>query len=111
MKRARVTEEHAYGTALYRLTGVDKPAQILPKREASEQPMTAMIKLSVFLNREEDSYLETLASTAKFTGGKKISKTRLIESMVRAFSTTSLDVRGVKTDEELFSRVIAQMRK
>jgi len=110
MKRAKVTEEHAYGTALDRLTGADKPAQVPPKREASQRPTTAMIKLSVFLNREEDSYLETLASTAKFSGGKKISKTRLIEAMVRAFSTTKLDVRGVKTNDELFHRVIAQLR-
>ena len=47
---------------------------------------------------------------AKFSGGKKISKTKLVEAMVRAFSTSNLDVRGVKTDEELLSRVIAQMR-
>jgi len=51
-----------------------------------------------------------LASTAKFSGGKKISKTRLIEAMVRAFGTTNLDVRRVKTEEELFKRVIAQLR-
>jgi hypothetical protein len=69
-----------------------------------------MIKLSVFLNREEDSYLESLASTAKFSGGKKISKTRLIEAMVRAFRQSKLDVRGVRNDEELSKRVIAQMR-
>lgn len=110
MRRAKVTEEHAY-TALERLTGADKPAQTLFKREAGEQPATAMIKLSVFLNREEDAYLENLASTAKFSGGKKISKTRLIETMVRAFSTTELDVRGVKTGEELFQRVTAQLRR
>ena len=110
MKRAKVTEEHAYGTALDRLTGADKPAQVSPKREVSQQPATAMIKLSVFLNREEDTYLETLASTAKFSGGKKISKTKLIEAMVRAFSTTKLDVQGVKTDEELLAKVIAQLR-
>jgi len=111
MKRAKVTEEHAYGTALDRLTGADKPAQVSPKREVSQQPATATIKLSVFLNREEDTYLETLASTAKFSGGKKISKTKLIETMVRAFGATELDVRGVKTDEELFQRVIAQLRR
>ena len=111
MKRARVTEELAYGTALDRLTGTDKPAQASPKREPSQQPKIAMIKLSVFLNRDEDAYLETLASTAKFSGGKKISKTKLIESMVRAFSTTKLDVRGVKTDDELIKRVTAQMRR
>lgn len=110
MKRARVTEELAYGTALDRLTGTDKPAQTAPKREPDEQPKVAMIKLSVFLNQEEDAYLETLASTAKFSGGKKISKTRLIEAMVRAFSATKLDVRGVKTDEELLKRVAAQLR-
>jgi len=110
MKRARVTEELAYGAALDRLIGSDKPAPAPPKREPIEQPRTATIKLSVFLGREEDAYLETLASTAKFSGGKKLSKTKLIEAMVRAFRTTKLDVRGVKTEEELFKRVTAQLR-
>ncbi len=111
MKRISVTEEDIYGTALDRLTGADKPVPTLPKEEIVEQPTTATIKLSVFLNQQEDAYLETLASTAKFSGGKKISKTRLIETMVRAFSTTELDVRGVKTSEELFQRLTAQLRK
>ena len=109
MKRASVTEELAYGTALDRLTGADKPAP--EKGEPTEQPGVAKIKLSVFLHREEDAYLETLASTAKFSGGKKLSKTRLIEAMVRALRTTKLDVRGVKTDGELLKRVIAQLRQ
>ena len=113
MKRARITEELAYGTALDRLTGNDKPA--VPPEQSEPVPLpeptkTAMIKLSVFLNREEDAYLENLASTAKFSGGKKLSKTKLIEAMVRAFRQTSLDVRGVNTDEELLNRVTAQLR-
>ena len=111
MKRVSITEELAYGTALDRLTGADKPSAAATKRQPIEQAAIPKIKLSVFLNRDEDAYLETLASTAKFSGGKKISKTRLIEAMVRAFSTTKLDVRGVKTDEELFKRVIAQLRQ
>ena len=111
MKRAKVTEEVAYGTALDRLTDTYKPPQTPHQREPSEPPKAAMIKLSVFLNQEEDAYLENLASTAKFSGGKKLSKTRVIETMVRAFSTTEVDVRGVKTDEELFKRVIAQLRR
>jgi len=110
MKRASITEELAYGTALDRLTGTEKPATPTPKKTPTEQAKGAMIKLSVFLNREEDAYLENLASTAKFSGGKKLSKTKLIEAMVRAFRTTRLDVRGVKTDEELFKRVTAQLR-
>ncbi|MFC2066303.1 hypothetical protein ACFLUO_04480 [Chloroflexota bacterium] len=111
MKRAHVTEELAYGTALDRLIGTNKPEPTPPKRAPEEQPRPVMIKLSVFLSREEDAYLESLASTAKFSGGKKISKTRLIEAMVRAFGTTKLDVRGVKTDDELMKRVIAQLRQ
>ena len=110
MKRASVTEELAYGTALDRLTGTDKPVPAATKEKPTEQPKTVMIKLSVFLSRKEDAYLESLASTAKFSGGKKISKTKLIESMVRAFSTTTLDVQGVKTDEELLRRITAQLR-
>ena len=112
MKRASVTEELAYGTALDRFTGTDRPPVQAPnKAEPTVQTETVMIKLSVFLSREEDAYLENLASTAKFSGGRKISKTRLIEAMVRALSTTELDVRGVKTDEELLERVTAQLRQ
>ena len=118
MKRARVTEENAYGTAaLDRLTGSEKPPKKIQtieeskKVEAVEQPASAMIKLSVFLNRQEDAYLENLASIAKFSGGKKISKTKLVENMVRAFSTTDLDVKGVKSNDELLQRLIAQLRK
>ena len=119
MKRASVTEEIAYGSALDRLTGNVKPAQTLPRNPAaqtvaaplSEPASSEMIKLSVFLNKQEDAYLEGLASTAKFSGGKKISKTKLIETMVRAFSTTPLDVNGVKSSEELFKRLSAQLRK
>jgi hypothetical protein len=113
MKRARVTEENAYGTALDRLTGGNKPArdqEPVKKTVIPDTPST-MIKLSVFLNRQEDAYLESLSSTAKFSGGKKISKTRLVENMVKAFSTTELDVRGVTSDEELLTRLKAQLRK
>ena len=114
MKRAKITEELAYGTALDRLTGGDKP--VTPPEPGQpfpppESPRSAVIKLSVFLNREEDAYLENLASTAKFSGGKKLSKTKLIEAMVRAFRKTNLDVRGVKTEEELSKRAIAQLRQ
>ena len=111
MKRVSITEELAYGSALDRLTGTERPVQ-MPKeaKPAEEQPDTVMIKLSVFLSRKEYAYLENLAATAKFSGGRKISKTRLIEAMVRAFSTSNLDVREVKTHEELLNRVIAQLR-
>ena len=110
MRRARVTEVLAYGTALDRLTGPAKTVAPARKQGPVEPAGTARIKLSVFLNQEEDSYLETLSSTAKFSGGRKISKTRLVEAMVRGFRASKLDVRGVKTDEELLRRVIAQLR-
>ncbi len=115
MKRAKITEELAYGSALDRLTGGDRPTAVKPAEPApvapsADSPRSAMIKLSVFLNREEDAYLENLASTAKFSGGKKLSKTKLIEAMVRAFRETDLDVRGVRDDGELLNRVTAQLR-
>jgi len=111
MKRASITEGNSYGAALDRLTGGSRQAGPLPEGVPSEPPSPSMIKLSVFLNRQEDAYLESLASTAKFTGGKKLSKTRLVEAMVRAFRTTELDVKGVKTSEELLQRLSAQLRK
>ncbi len=115
MKRAKITEELAYGSALDRLTGGDRaPAATPQSRQAAPptppaSPKASMIKLSVFLNREEDAYLESLASTAKFSGGKKLSKTKLIEAMVRAFRKTNLDVRGVNNDQELLNRISAQL--
>ena len=113
MKRARVTEENAYGKALDRLTGSDNTTAIsMPSSEqAIPDPPSTTIKLSVFLNRQEDEYLENLSSTAKFSGGKKISKTRLVENMVKAFRATELDVRGVTSDDELLVRLKAQLRK
>ena len=111
MKRVKITEESAYGSALDRLTGSAKPPEPAPKAEIEDEPASSKIKLSVFVNRQEDAYLEGLSSTAKFTGGRKISKTVLVENMVRAFSTTELDVTGVKTDDELLSRLIAQLRR
>jgi hypothetical protein len=115
MKRARVTEELAYGSALDRLTGGDRTPPEMPPEPRPAAPIPAAdrsstIKLSVFLNREEDAYLESLASTAKFSGGKKLSKTKLIEAMVRAFRQTGLDVRGVRDDGELLNRALARMR-
>lgn len=112
MKRVQITEELAYGSALDRLTGSEQSARTPKKRgETLPEPETSRIKLSVFLNRGEDAYLESLASTAKFSGGRKLSKTKLIEAMVRAFRTSGLDVRGVRTDEELLNRAVAQLRK
>jgi hypothetical protein len=119
MKRVKVTEDLAFpnAKALDRFTGSERPAQPAPAPEArrpAPAPATVkstMIKLSVFLNREEDAYLEALASTAKFSGGRKLSKTKLIETMVRAFRRTNLDVRGVKDDQELLNRVSAQIRR
>ncbi|MDD5127664.1 MAG: hypothetical protein PHR43_06200 [Dehalococcoidales bacterium] len=111
MKRAAITEELAYGsTALGRLTGESQATTPPPAPRAPEAPKSAMIKLSVFVGRDEDAYLEALASTAKFSGGKKISKTKLVEAMVRAFRKSKLDVRGVRDEEELLNRVIAQLR-
>ncbi len=112
MKRASITQELAYGNALDRLTGGDRSEVKAPV--AVESPATdragTMIKLSVFVNRDEDAYLENLAATAKFTGGKKLSKTKIIEAMVKAFSTSNLDVRGVSNNDDLYGRVIAQLR-
>jgi len=116
MKRVSVTEEIAYGAALDRLTGLDKPKPEAPKPAPKQEeivapPSPTTIKLSVFLGAEEDAYLESLASTAKFSGGKKLSKTKIIEAMVRAFRHSKLDVHGVKTNEELLQRVVAQLRQ
>jgi hypothetical protein len=112
MKRVSVTEENAYGKALDRLTGGSKPTPQTPVSQGQvPEPASTTIKLSVFLNHQEDSYLENLSSTAKFSGGKKKKKNPLGENKVKAFSTTNLDMNGVNSDEELLLRLKAQLRK
>ncbi len=113
MKRVKVTEDLAYpnSKALDRFIGSDRTVKTPEPIRTPEMPKSAMIKLSVFLNREEDAYLEALASTAKFSGGRKLSKTKLIETMVRAFRKTNLDVRGVKDAQELLNRISAELRQ
>ena len=117
MKRVKITPDLAYSGALDRLTGGDRPRTAPPappdKGTLPEPagPTTTRIKLSVFLGRGEDAFLESLAATAKFTGGRKLSKTKLVEAMVKAFRTSGVDVRGVSTEEELLERLIAQVRK
>ena len=117
MKRVRITPDLAYAGALDRLTGGDRPkatppvAREKPVAGTPPEPDTSRIKLSVFLGRGEDAYLESLASTAKFTGGRKLSKTKLVEAMVKVFRASDLDVRGVRTEEELLERLGAQVRK
>jgi hypothetical protein len=110
MKRAIITEDLAYGRALDRLTGADRRAPQEVKSAVPEDPGVTRIKLSVFVHRDEDAFLEGLASRAKFSGGKKISKTRIVEMMIRAFRKSSLDVNGVKSEEEFYQRAIAQLR-
>lgn len=116
MKRAQITQNQILGKALERLTGPTEvqpaaaPAEVKPDNAPVADPKIPMIKLSVFLNREEDAYLESLAASAKFSGGRKLSKTKLIEAMVRAFSQTGLDTSGVKDSQELLNRVNAQLR-
>ncbi len=112
MKRVQVSEDQVFGTALDRLAGGARAETEIarPEKIPSQQPSATMIKLSVFLNQEEDSYLEGLASAAKFGGGKKLSKTKLIQAMVRAFRGSQLDVTGVRDNEELLNRVITQLR-
>jgi hypothetical protein len=110
MKRVKITEELAFPKALDRFTRSDRAPEPQTPAPATGKSRSSAIKLSVFLNREEDAYLEGLASTAKFSGGKKLSKTKLIEAMVRSFRRTDLDVRGVKDDQELLKRVMMQLR-
>ena len=110
MKRVQITEQRVFGTALDRLTGANADNAPTVAKTAVSEPRSPMIKLSVFLNQGENAYLESLGSAAKFSGGKKISKTKLIEGMVRAFRRSKLDVSGVSSDEELLNRIIAQLR-
>jgi len=61
---------------------------------------------TVRLNKKQICFLEKLAKSAKFTGGKNFSKTALLRSLISMAKGLRLDVSGVKTEEELKERFL-----
>lgn len=62
--------------------------------------------LTAGLNKKQICFLENLAISAKSTGGKRLSKTAILRCVVFMAGILDIDVREVKTEEELKERFL-----
>jgi len=54
--------------------------------------------------------METISKKAKFTGGKKFSRSSIIRTVVEVSRKLNIDVSNVKTEKELENRFIEALR-
>jgi len=65
---------------------------------------------SVALSKENLCFMETISKKAKFTGGKKFSRSSIIRTVVEVSRKLNIDVSNVKTEKELENRFIEALR-
>ncbi len=63
-------------------------------------------RVVTFLRREEIDFLDKLGKDALFYNGIKIPRTKIIQLMVDILSKTNIDVRGIRTEQELKERIL-----
>lgn len=67
-------------------------------------------RVSTFLNARQVELLDTLSREAKFSGGAKLSHALILHCMVDFLEKMSVDVRRVRSEEELLSRFMDAAR-
>lgn len=64
-----------------------------------------MRRLDVAINHRQDCFLSNLSQKARFSGGKKISRSMTIKALINVVKDLDIDVKGVKTEKELKKRI------
>jgi hypothetical protein len=68
-------------------------------------------RVVAFLDRKEIDFLDKLGKDALFYNGLKIPRTKIIQLMVDILTRTNVDVKGIKTEQELKERILGAMRE
>ncbi len=68
-------------------------------------------RVVTFLDRKEIDFLDKLGKDALFCNGMKIPRTKIIEITIDLLSHAKIDVRGVKTEEELKERILGAIQE
>jgi len=63
-------------------------------------------RIATFLTEEQLKFLEALSIKAKFSGGCKLPKTKIISAFIDAVQAAGIDVEGVKSQKELKERIL-----
>ncbi|OGF52399.1 MAG: hypothetical protein A2044_02055 [Candidatus Firestonebacteria bacterium GWA2_43_8] len=63
-------------------------------------------RICTFLKPGELEYLDNISKKSKFTGGAKLSRTKILRALVKAMREMKIDVTGVKTEDQLKKRIL-----
>jgi len=63
-------------------------------------------RIAAFLTEEQVKFLDSLSARAKFSGGAKLPKTKIISALIEAIRESKIDVQGVRSQEELKERIL-----
>lgn len=66
----------------------------------------AKVRVSPSLTRGEVEFLDRLGREAKFSGGRMLGHTEVVNGMIRALKTIKPNVKGVRTEDELVERIL-----
>ena len=67
-------------------------------------------RIATFLTEEQVKFLDTLSAKAKFSGGTKLPKTKIISAFLDVVREAGVNVEGVKSQKELKERILKAMR-
>jgi len=68
-------------------------------------------RVSTFLDARQVEMLDALSRGAKFSGGAKLSYALILHCLVDVLEQLSVDVSGVRSEEELLSRFLKAARE
>ncbi len=71
--------------------------------------MSDKTSIAAMLTKEQIEYLEDISRKMKQTGGAKLPRSAIIRNLVRLMGHLRPNVRKVKDEEELLSRLVESM--
>jgi hypothetical protein len=69
------------------------------------QPKSTYFHLNITLPNELDVAIADVGNRARASGGRKIRKTEVLRALVRFMIELDVDVSGVKSEDDFFSRL------
>lgn len=66
---------------------------------------------TVAIDKKQAHFLDTISKNARFTGGRKLSKTAIMRTLIRVAKRLDVDTNEVKSEEQLKKSFLAAFEK
>ncbi|MDD5409648.1 MAG: hypothetical protein PHC71_06125 [Candidatus Omnitrophica bacterium] len=66
---------------------------------------------TVGLSRGQVCFLDRISKKAKFSGGRKLSRTAILRAIIKTARKLGIDAAGVKTERELKGRILEAFKR